>query len=78
VTDFPKFKNDDEMAEWFETNNVSATELETDHDVVISSNLSITLYGDLQSVVATVAGSSSSASTAPGADRNRRLVPAVS
>lgn len=49
--EFPEFTNDDEMARWFETRNVSAADLEPEDDLVISPDLIVSVSADLYTVV---------------------------
>lgn len=41
--EFPDFRDDDEMAAWFEANDVSAADLEVADDVVVASNATVML-----------------------------------
>ena len=57
---FPDFQDDDEMAAWFEKNDVSAADLEVADDVTISSDLAI-----VTEVYSVRGPSSSSSNVAP-------------
>jgi hypothetical protein len=68
--EFPKFKNDAEMAEWFEANDVEAEDLEP-ANVVIADDLIVTLAASSEFFSLTPAPATSAASVAN--DRNPEL-----
>lgn len=43
----PEFKNDQEMAAWFEANDVAAADLEVADDVAIAPDLVVTLVAEV-------------------------------
>lgn len=61
--DFPEFQNDDEMAAWFEANNVSAADLEIDPTVFVASDVTASLTLELFSMLPTQNHSGNAAPT---------------
>jgi hypothetical protein len=72
--DIPDFKNDKEMAEWFEANDVDTTVLEVDESVVIADDLALTIINEVYAFAPSNSGSATSASTVDEGDRD--LTPA--
>lgn len=70
----PDFKNDAEMAEWFEANDVGAEDLEPADDVVIADDLAVSVVKVFGSVGLFTVGVGSSAPTVTG-DRTPDLIP---
>jgi hypothetical protein len=69
--EFPNFKNDQEMGEWFEANNVDPADLEIANGVTVSSDLTVGVVGQ---VYVLVGPSTSAASTVEG-ERDPDLTP---
>jgi hypothetical protein len=70
--DFPEFNNDEEMAEWFEAHDIGAEQLDIASEVVIASDVEVSVGG----MIYAVQGSSTSAAVTVAGDRNREITPA--
>lgn len=74
--EFPEFKSDDEMAAWFEANDVSADDLEPADDVVIASDLTASLIVTLYSSVQQNNSATGASAAASHDEANQELAPA--
>lgn len=72
MTEFPEFQSDDEMAAWFEANNVAASNLEPT-SIVIASDLFVALDFGMY----TAGRTNGSSTAASGTDANSDLQPAL-
>lgn len=77
MADFPDFKNDEEMAAWFEANNVSADDLEPADEVAFSPDLVVSLVSEIYSVASSSHNRPATAAAASSADANLELEPAL-
>lgn len=68
--EFPDFKNDQEMADWFEAQDIEASDLEIANDVVIADDLAVVLVAEVYSFRP---GETSSANAAPTVEGQRDL-----
>lgn len=73
--EFPEFRDDQEMAEWFEANDVSASDLEIAEDVTISPSLAVRFVGEIYCLMGP--GGSSVATSAPTTEGTRHLTPSL-
>jgi hypothetical protein len=72
----PEFRNDSEMAEWAEANNLDAADLEDADEVTISSDVSVVVIGWLYSPVGALEGTTANSSpSATDQERELELVP---
>ncbi len=69
--DFPSFKDDGEMADWFEENDVEPADLPAADEVVIAPDLALTLVAEVYSFRRP--GTTSSANAAPTVAERRDL-----
>lgn len=67
--DMPEFRDDQEMAEWFEAHDPDPADFEIADDVVVSPDLAVTLLAEVYSVIPkreSNAAGSNAAATARG------------
>jgi hypothetical protein len=69
--DFPEFRDDQQMGEWFEANDVSASDLTPAEDVAVSADLTVRFVGEIYCLMGP--GGSSVATAAPTRDGKRDL-----
>lgn len=71
----PQFRDDSEMAEWAEANNLDAADLEDADEVVIAEDVSVAVIGWLYSPVGAIQGVTATSSPSSTPDEERELVP---
>jgi hypothetical protein len=71
----PEFRDDSEMAEWAEANDLDAADLEDAEDVTIAHDVSVTVIGWLYSPVGAIEGVTATSSPSSTPDEERELVP---
>jgi len=75
--DFPEFRDDQEMAEWFEANEVDPASLEVANDVTISPDLTVTLIAQVYSVHRDLTANAAGSNAAVTTKGQRVLTPAI-
>jgi hypothetical protein len=71
---FPDFRDDAEMAQWFEKNDVDPDDLDVADDVVVAKNLTVSIIAEVYSVAGPSSGSPNVPTTLAG---NRDFTPAI-